>query len=187
MASTAMLRNNQISAAHHVAKLVRVLAAVAVLGAVNGGLPIAQAQSGGKPATAVSSSKPAPMKLGVTFTTHSMLGALVMDVYPGSPAAKAGLQPGDRILEANGRVISGAEDAVQLVSQMGLNSPLHMLISREGRRRVVETTLTPWKANAAVATGPGGTPAPTLYAPFPQGFPFQLTPADIDDQHAYGG
>jgi hypothetical protein len=62
-----------------------------------------------------------------------------------------------------------------------------MLISREGRRRVLETTLTPWKANAPVATGPAGAPAPTYYAPFPQGFPFQLTPADIDDQHAYGG
>ncbi len=149
---------------------------------------MAVAQAARNPAAApVSSSKPAPMKLGVTFTSRSMFGALVMDVYPGSPAAKAGLQPGDRILEANGRTISGAEDAVQLVSQLSANSPLHMLISREGRRRMLETTLTPWSASAPMAAGPAGAPAPSYYAPFPQGFPFQLTPADIDDQHAYGG
>ncbi|HEY1784473.1 MAG TPA: PDZ domain-containing protein [Pirellulales bacterium] len=164
------------------------LAALAIAGllALGSRAPVALAQSAGRLAP-VSNSKPAPMKLGVTFTAHSMLGALVMDVQPGSPAAKAGLQPGDRILEANGRTISGAEDAVRLVNQLGLNSPLHMLISREGRRRVLETTLTSWKATAPAAAGPAGTPAPTYYAPFPQGFPFQLTPADIDDQHAYGG
>ncbi|HEX4147063.1 MAG TPA: PDZ domain-containing protein [Pirellulales bacterium] len=166
----------------------RIVAAVAIFGLLAlGGVRIAVAQSTGRPAAAVASSRPTPLKLGVTFTAHSMLGALVMDVQPGSPAAKAGLQPGDRILEANGRPISGAEDAVRLVNQLGLNSPLHMLISREGRRRVLETTLTPWQANSPPAIGPAGAPAPNYYAPFPQGFPFQLTPADIDDQHAYGG
>jgi membrane-associated protease RseP (regulator of RpoE activity) len=165
----------------------KILAVVAMLSVALLGVQAALAQPPRQPAAPVSNSKAPPLKLGVTFTTHSMLGALVMDVQPGSPAAKAGLQPGDRILEANGRLISGADDAIQLVNQLGTNSPLHMLISREGRRRVLETTLTPWKANAPVATGPAGTPAPTYYSPFPQGFPFQLTPADIDDQHAYGG
>jgi predicted metalloprotease with PDZ domain len=138
------------------------------------------------PARQVASAATRPMKLGVTFTSQSMLGALVMDVYPGSPAAKVGLQPGDRILEANGRAISGSSDAVQLIDQLAPGSNLHMLIAREGRRRVLETTLTPWKA-PAMTTGVSAPAPASMYAPFPQGFPFQLTPADIDDQHAYGG
>jgi S1-C subfamily serine protease len=161
--------------------------ALAVAGACAGSPREAFAQSARKPATtAVSSARPSPLRLGVTFTTHSMLGALVMDVLPGSPAAKAGLQPGDRILEANGQTISGAGAAVELVQQLGQNAPLHMLVFREGRRMVLETTLVPWQKGAAATGAPPAAPSPYFYPGSPV-FPFRLTPADIDDQHAYGG
>ena len=42
-------------------------------------------------------------------------GALVISVSAGGPAAKAGVQPGDVILEVNGKPISSRDELVQIV------------------------------------------------------------------------
>ncbi|MFN8667345.1 MAG: trypsin-like peptidase domain-containing protein [Gemmatimonadaceae bacterium] len=65
-------------------------------------------------------------------------GVIVQAVIPGSPAAKAGLQPGDQILRARGRALRNVFDweAERLDMRVGESVPL--VVRRGGR----ETTLT---------------------------------------------
>jgi Do/DeqQ family serine protease len=68
-------------------------------------------------------------------------GALVGDVTPGSPAAKAGIQRGDVILELNGKPVSGPEDLSVRISETAPGSAVHLKIFRGGQTRDVAVTL----------------------------------------------
>ena len=142
-------------------------------------------------ATPSSGNKPS---LGVTFSKQSLLGALVVDVYPGSPAQNAGLRPGDRILEVNGREITDYEEAVHAVKAGGNNSEINLLIARAGHKMVIHPLLGKWKPGAGVPSLTPTVMPPMMYAEPGSWFTesqnepwFRLNPADLDDQHAYGG
>jgi len=64
-------------------------------------------------------------------------GALVTDVEPGSPAAEAGLKPGDVIVEINRQSVRGAEDAVRLTENPQDRTTLLKIWSQGGSRFVV--------------------------------------------------
>ena len=68
-------------------------------------------------------------------------GALVGDVTPGSPAAKAGIQRGDVILDLNGKPVSGPEDLSVRISETAPNTPVHLTIFRNGKSQDVTVTL----------------------------------------------
>lgn len=68
-------------------------------------------------------------------------GALVAEVTPGSPAAKAGLERGDIILGLNGEAINGPEDLSVNVSQIAPGSTVHLKIARNGQTRDLTATL----------------------------------------------
>lgn len=61
-------------------------------------------------------------------------------VVENSAADRAGILPGDRIVELNGRTIARFEDIAATV-QLGLDEPLHVVIERNGER--VELTAYP--------------------------------------------
>jgi serine protease Do len=63
-------------------------------------------------------------------------GAVVTDVEPDSPAAEAGLQPGDVIMEINRKPVKNAEDAVALSDGLKDDALLRVW-SRGGSRFVV--------------------------------------------------
>ena len=68
-------------------------------------------------------------------------GALVADVTPGSPAAKAGIERGDVILELNGKVVNEPDDLSLHIAQTAPGSTVHLKISHNGQTRDVNVTL----------------------------------------------
>ena len=64
----------------------------------------------------------------------------VGSIIPGSAAAKAGLQPGDRMLELDGSRIDSFED-IQRIVQLSPGEPLPARVQRDGT--TLELTLTP--------------------------------------------
>ncbi len=84
-----------------------------------------------------------PLRLGVTWRVDDAEpGTVVLTgVIPGSPAAWAGLQPGDRIYQIAGRDF--ADDAQFAELAKTLPGPLNLLVERDGRVRTVEIQFEP--------------------------------------------
>ncbi len=68
-------------------------------------------------------------------------GLLVGTVIPGSPAAEAGIQPGDRILAIQGRPILGAQETVEAIRALAPGTPLQLKVVRAGGERTLTVTL----------------------------------------------
>lgn len=88
-------------------------------------------------------------------------GALVGDVTPNGPAAKAGLERGDLILDFNGQEIQGPQDLSVRVSQMAPGTTVHLKVFRNGQTRDVAVTLSELSekgpsAQSAQESGGGG-------------------------------
>ena len=86
-------------------------------------------------------------------------GALVADVTPGSPAAKAGLKRGDIILGLNGESLTGYGDLQARVANTAPGTPVQLKIFRDGKTFELPVTLGQLPEGAGVpATGPSAAP-----------------------------
>jgi len=100
--------------------------------------------------------------LAKAFNLPSAEGALVGDVTPDSPGAKAGLQKGDVITALNGQKVSDYHDLRLRISQTAPNTAVKLEVYRNGQKQEMSATLSefPEKAQAAANTpGQGETPA----------------------------
>ena len=115
-------------------------------------------------------------QLGVQFQANSItadqvrglglpdtLGALVNEVVPGSPAEKAGIEPGDVIRSADGVVIRQPSDLPPIVGNKVPGTKVRIGVFREGRERTLEVTLSALDTDAVAGAAPraqgGGAPA----------------------------
>ncbi len=70
-----------------------------------------------------------------------IFGAFVGKVAPGSPGARAGIQPGDIITEANLRPVNSAADLEKVLSGLTPGSRLSLIVLRGDKRGKVDVTL----------------------------------------------
>ncbi|MHB8877906.1 MAG: trypsin-like peptidase domain-containing protein [Myxococcaceae bacterium] len=84
--------------------------------------------------------------LGVNVREHSASdashrGAVVMDVFKGSPAATAGLKPGDRLTAVNGRPIETYLQLLRRIALLAPGSEARIAVLRGGTSREVTVRL----------------------------------------------
>jgi serine protease Do len=99
-------------------------------------------------------------QLQKAFGLPSAAGALIGDVTPDSPGAKAGLQKGDVITAINGQAVADYTDLRLRISQTTPGTALKLDVYRGGQKREVPVTLAefPEKAEAAAAPEAGQNP-----------------------------
>ncbi len=86
----------------------------------------------------VSAPVPEPMHLGVTVAVDS---GTVLEVSPDSPAARAGVVPGDVVASADGEEVRNGADLRAIVSRLGAGHEVVLRIERSGTLEEVRARL----------------------------------------------
>ncbi len=81
--------------------------------------------------------QPVDRGLAESFGLDKTIGALVAEVMPDSPAAAAGFQAGDVILEFDGKPVQDSSDLPPLVGRTPVGSEAEVVIMREGERQTL--------------------------------------------------
>ena len=79
--------------------------------------------------------------LAESFGLDKPMGALVAQVQSGSPAAEAGLQPGDVIIAFNGREIQRSAQLPKWVGALKAGTEAEMTVVRDGDEKTLEVTV----------------------------------------------
>src|SRR5256714_1598664 len=115
-------------------------------------------------------------------TSSDTDGVTVADVMPGSPAAQAGVQPGDVIQKFDCRDVKNFNALQTLVAQTPLNKQVDLEVLRNGKPLQVKTQI---KEQPIDYQGSGVTPRGNQPQPPPQ--PQPQRPRTPSDQQAAGG
>lgn len=85
-------------------------------------------------------------------------GVIVSEIYPGEPAAKAGLQVYDVITEINGKHIIDGRQLIGTVSTIGPGTVIDVKVLRNGKERAFKVTVGKRPSRDAVVGQRGGGP-----------------------------
>ena len=91
----------------------------------------------------------------------STSGALVQDVTPGSPGARAGIRAYDVVVGVDGRGISGNDDLIQLIAAREPGSVASLQVVRDGRAMSMTLKLAERPLRERRADSPEDTPEPS--------------------------
>jgi serine protease Do len=92
--------------------------------------------------------------LAKSFGKSDTSGALVAQVVPDSPAEKAGIKPGDIIVEFNDKPISNAAELKNLVGQTEPGKPAKLKVFRDKKMIDLNVTISERTAKAVAAATP---------------------------------
>src|SRR5215831_16404935 len=81
---------------------------------------------------------PVPRRHAVIAGVENKMGALLMNIEPDGPAAKAGLLPGDVVIKLDGVEINGVDDLIRVLDRDRIGRTLAMDVLRMGRLRAVD-------------------------------------------------
>jgi len=109
-------------------------------------------------------------ELARNLRLDKLVGALVAEVVPGSPADIGGVRAGDVILALDGAQVKNANDLPWLASSAGVRSKVAVELLREGKSVMLAVQLKPLprqlggEEDAGAQTRPGGGAAPDVLA-----------------------
>jgi len=116
-------------------------------------------------------------ELAESFGLERDEGALVSRVDPTGPAAKAGIERGDVIVQFDGTDIESMEDLPRKVASTVVGKKVGVVVLREGKRRTLQVEIGQLdEPELAAATTPGGEPSGPA--------PFGIAAQDITPQVA---
>ena len=92
-------------------------------------------------------------ELAQNFGLDKPAGALVASVENGSPAAKAGLAPGDVVLGVNGQKVDNSADLPRIIGEQKPGSVVRLSIWRDRKAREISVTLGEQAGERLAATG----------------------------------
>jgi S1-C subfamily serine protease len=81
---------------------------------------------------------PVPRRHAVVAGVDNKMGALLAQIEPDSPAAKAGLLPGDVVIKLDGVEINGVDDLIRILDRDRIDRMLAMDVLRMGRLRAID-------------------------------------------------
>lgn len=85
--------------------------------------------------------QPLDRELAQALGTTDTKGALIAAVEPGTPAARAGLRPGDLVLAAGERRVESPRDLASAVADAKPGAQIALTVVRDGRRMEQQVTL----------------------------------------------
>lgn len=97
-------------------------------------------------------------ELAEGFGIEASEGAVVSDVGEGTPAAEAGLAPGDVIVSLNGTPVTSSANLVRRIGSLEPGERVELELFREGDRESIEIVLGDRAESVALAPAPGGEP-----------------------------
>lgn len=80
-------------------------------------------------------------ELAQHFGVATTEGALITEVLPDSPALKAGIQPGDILVEMNNRSIRRAQDVRTILADAGIGATVKIELIRQGETLTVKAQI----------------------------------------------
>ncbi|MEC7521051.1 MAG: trypsin-like peptidase domain-containing protein [Myxococcota bacterium] len=98
---------------------------------------------------------------------RARVGALIADVVPGGPAARAGLRPGDVVVDVDGERVGASRDLLRAILRKDIGTPVRLAVMREGR----PTALTLPTEERPTEERPGAERATRRNAPPPEAGP----------------
>ncbi|HEY4836033.1 MAG TPA: trypsin-like peptidase domain-containing protein [Bradyrhizobium sp.] len=81
---------------------------------------------------------PIPRRHAVVAGVENKMGALLAQIEPDSPAARAGLVPGDVVIKLDGVDVNGVDDLIRVLDRDRIDRTLAMDVLRMGRLRAVD-------------------------------------------------
>ena len=81
---------------------------------------------------------PIPRRQAVLAGVENKMGALLMQIEPDGPAAKAGLLPGDVVIKLDGVEINGVDDLIRVLDRDRIGRRIAMYVLRLGRLRAID-------------------------------------------------
>ena len=81
---------------------------------------------------------PIPRRHAVVAGVENKMGALLAQIEPDGPAARAGLLPGDVVIRLDGVVVNGVDDLIRVLDRDRIGRTLEMDVLRMGRLRGID-------------------------------------------------
>jgi serine protease Do len=98
--------------------------------------------------------QPVTQEVAEQFKVKVHSGVMVREVRDNTPAAKAGVQPGDVILRFAGRPVSDPRELQNIVERSPIGSSQPMVLLRDGKQITINVTCNELPADATAAAGP---------------------------------